>query len=808
MKIANNHNPTGFSRTITLSVSITAFFAVAGLIAYIPGLRALGSIRLDYIPMAPSTACCFLIFSTVNYCYAKKHWGTRFLPTRITMVLLVTLFCLLGFAGELIGMDLNYEKHLFSEIGKLGQIPVGLMSPVTSAVFIVAGIGSLLLLSISKNSSPVITGHLASISGFLTILAGSTVLLAYVYGTPFLYGTAYIPMAATTAICFLFLGLSLVVAAGPESFPLCLVMGNTTSVKLSRVFIPLTILFVLIQSILSNILSTSSMVNHALFLAILVAIFGIITAFTISRFAHSTGHSIDKLNMELQQNAEWYRTVLKTAMDGFWVVDTKGQILEVNDTYCRMTGYSANELFAINISNVEAMETMDDIVTRIKMIMVRGEDRFETRHRRKDGSTFDVEVSVQYHPIDGGRFIAFLRDISERKHAEEKSKKLQDQLNQAQRMEYVGRLAGGVAHDFNNMLSVIIGFTEMVLDKVEHGSTIHEDLLEVLNAAERSTDLTRQLLAFARKQTVTPKILDLNETVEGMLKMMRRLIGENIDLAWLPGKNVFPIKMDSCQIDQLLANLCVNARDAIADVGKVTIETTVAAIGEEYCADHPESIPGEYVILSVSDNGSGMDNNTKTHLFEPFFTTKELGKGTGLGLATVYGIVKQNNGFIYVYSEVCLGTTFKIYLPCYVGDADQHKNNDPDIPATSGDEAIIVVEDEPSILKMAKSMLEQQGYTVIATPKPSEAISISKESKMKIHLVITDVIMPEMNGRDLVKNLKLFNPELKSLFMSGYTANVIAHHGVLDDGVNFIQKPFSTKDLATKVRAVLDNQTK
>lgn len=724
------------------------------------------------------------------------------------MVLLVTLFCLLGFAGELIGMDLNYEKHLFSEIGKLGQIPVGLMSPVTSAVFIVAGIGSLLLLSRSKNSSSEIAGHLSSISGFLTILAGSTVLLAYVYGTPFLYGTAHIPMAATTAICFLFLGLSLVAAAGPESFPLCLVMGNSTSVKLSRVFIPLTILFVLIQSILSNILSTSSMVNHALFLAILVAIFGIITALTISRVAHSTGHSIDKLNMELQQNAEWYRTVLKTAMDGFWVVDTKGQILEVNDTYCRMTGYSTNELFAINISNVEAMETMDDIDTRIKMIIARGEDRFETRHRRKDGSTFDVEVSVQYHPIDGGRFIAFLRDISERKQSEEKSKKLQEQLNQAQRMEYVGRLAGGVAHDFNNMLSVIIGFTEMAMNRVKHGSTIHEDLLEVLNAAERSTDLTRQLLAFARKQTVTPKILDLNETVEGMLKMMRRLIGENIDLAWLPGKNVFPIKMDSCQIDQLLANLCVNARDAIADVGKVTIETTVATIGEEYCADHPESIPGEYVILSVSDNGSGMDNKTKTHLFEPFFTTKELGKGTGLGLATVYGIVKQNNGFIYVYSEVGFGTTFKIYLPRYVGDVDQHKNNDLDIPAASGDEAIILIEDEPSILKMAKSMLEQQGYTVIATQKPSEAISISKESKIKIHLVITDVVMPEMNGRDLVKNLKLYNPELKSLFMSGYTANVIAHHGVLDDGVNFIQKPFSTKDLAAKVRAVLDNQTK
>jgi PAS domain S-box-containing protein len=386
------------------------------------------------------------------------------------------------------------------------------------------------------------------------------------------------------------------------------------------------------------------------------------------------------------------------------------------------------------------------------------------------------------------------------------NKKLEKQLRQAQKMEAVGQLAGGVAHDFNNMLGVIIGHTELAMDRLDPSHELFGDLQEILKAAKYSSDLTRQLLAFARKQTISPRVLDLNETIEGILKILRRLIGEDIDLSWLPGARVWPVKMDPSQIDQILANLCVNARDAIAGVGKVSIETHTITFDEVYCADHPGFIPGEYVLLAVSDNGCGIDKETLDKLFEPFFTTKGMGKGTGLGLSTVYGIVKQNNGFINVYSEPRLGTTFKIYLPRHAAKADQMPKERPSAPAARGHETILLAEDDPALLKLTRTILERLGYQVLAASNPGEAVRVAKEYTGEIHLLITDVVMPEMNGRDLTKNLIALYPGLKHLFMSGYTGSVIAHHGVLDEGENFIQKPFSMQALAAKVREVLDSK--
>ena len=397
------------------------------------------------------------------------------------------------------------------------------------------------------------------------------------------------------------------------------------------------------------------------------------------------------------------------------------------------------------------------------------------------------------------------RDITERKQAAEEKAKIEAQLLQAQKMESIGQLAGGVAHDFNNMLSIIIGFTEVAIDTVGPAHPVISNLEEIRKAAYRSSDLTRQLLAFARGQTIAPEVLDLNETIEGMVKMLRCLIGEDIDLIWLPGKSLWQIEIDPSQIDQILANLCVNARDAISGVGKITIETGNDIFNGDYCASHPGFASGEYVMLTVSDNGSGMDKETLDRIFEPFFTTKELGNGTGLGLATVYGIVKQNNGFIKVCSEPGQGTTFTIYLPRYMTKSEKIQKTAPAVTAVQGNETILLVEDEPVILQMTTMMLERHGYTVLAANTPGEAIRMADAHTGVIHLVMTDVVMPEMNGKDLVKNLLLHDPNLKYLFMSGYTANVIAHHGVLDPGVNFIQKPFSIKDLTVKVREVLDD---
>ncbi len=344
------------------------------------------------------------------------------------------------------------------------------------------------------------------------------------------------------------------------------------------------------------------------------------------------------------------------------------------------------------------------------------------------------------------------------------------------------------------------------IEQVDPSQPLYADLTVIRTAAERSADLTRQLLAFARKQIVVPKILNLNEIVEAMLKMLTRLVGENIALNWLPRTDLWPIRADPVQIDQILANLCVNARDAIADVGKITIETDNVAFDEAYCAGHSEVVAGDYVRLTVSDDGRGMDKETKAHLFEPFFTTKGMGRGTGLGLATVYGILKQNSGFANVYSELGEGSVFKIYLPRHVGQAESVREEGVGKPNQRGRETILLVEDELTLLKMTTRMLESQGYTVLAASTPCEAIRLAQEHASEIRLLLTDVVMPEMNGWDLAKKLVARYPHLKRLFMSGYAANVIANHNVMDEGahVGFLQKPFSFIKLSAKVRESLD----
>jgi PAS domain S-box-containing protein len=391
------------------------------------------------------------------------------------------------------------------------------------------------------------------------------------------------------------------------------------------------------------------------------------------------------------------------------------------------------------------------------------------------------------------------------KEADENQIEMEKQLIQAQKMESIGRLAGGVAHDYNNMLSVIQGFAELAVEKSDPSSNIGEDLKEILTAAKRSADITRQLLAFSRQQTVSPKILDLNKTVEGMLKMLRRLIGEDIDLAWHPKNNVWSIKIDPTQIDQILVNLCVNARDAIKDVGKITIETGTMVFDKSYCDDHIGFIPGEFSMLAVSDDGFGMDKQTIDKIFEPFFTTKSLGMGTGLGLATIYGIVKQNNGFINVYSEPGKGSTFRIYFPRYEGHITGERLQVTIQLSKSMVETVLVVEDEDLILTLAKEMLTRLGYQPLVARTPLEALKIAKEHIGEISLLITDIVMPEMNGKVLAERLQAKYPGLKCLFMSGYTANIIAHRGILEEGVHFIQKPFSIEKLSQKVRIAIDS---
>ncbi len=332
---------------------------------------------------------------------------------------------------------------------------------------------------------------------------------------------------------------------------------------------------------------------------------------------------------------------------------------------------------------------------------------------------------------------------------------------------------------------------------------VHSDLVQIQKAAQRSADLTRRLLAFARRQTAAPQVINLNDIVAGILKMMRRLIGEDINLIWMPGANLWPVKIDPAQVDQILANLCVNARDAIGGVGKITVETRNVTPDEICCSDLAEFNSGDYVMLTVSDDGCGMDKDTIENLFEPFFTTKEVGAGTGLGLATVYGIVKQNDGFIHVTSEPGTGAIFKIYFP---RTHEAIKTKDEPVPEkiANGTETVLLVEDEESILELSKAILERFGYTVLAARTPGEAIAFSKQHEDPIHLLITDVVMPEMNGKELKRQIEILKPNIKVLFMSGYTADIIVHRGIIEENVHFLQKPFSIQAMAGKVREVLD----
>lgn len=414
--------------------------------------------------------------------------------------------------------------------------------------------------------------------------------------------------------------------------------------------------------------------------------------------------------------------------------------------------------------------------------------------------------TIGYPFVENGKVVKIsgsFQDITERKQADLEREALQMQLTQAQKMESVGRLAGGVAHDFNNMLGVIQGYTEMILEETDENQASHAALLEIQRATQRSVKLTRQLLAFARKQTVAPKVLNLNDTVESMLAMLRRLIGEDIEMTWKPGKELGLVKIDPSQIDQIMANLCVNARDAISTMGRIIVETGNVDVDETNRDRNADFQTGKYVLLAVSDNGCGMDEETRERLFEPFFTTKEVGKGTGLGLASIYGIVKQNNGFINVDSELGKGTTFRIYLPRHQDATRLEHTKDQATPVSHGSETILLVEDEKALLTMTARMLEQLGYQVLTANTAAEAIHHARDSAGKIQLLITDVIMPDMNGRTLAKTLLSTSPSLRTLYISGHTADVITDHGVLDEGVFFLQKPFTRQGLASKIREAL-----
>ncbi len=548
-----------------------------------------------------------------------------------------------------------------------------------------------------------------------------------------------------------------------------------------------------------------SMTQIAIFKGLLfIVCTSVLLYFLIARLSEKIKDSTNAL----RESEERLRFLVKNSSDSVVILNADGSQRYVSPGAERITGFPVAELEGKAIDTLIHPDDMHDVMAAWNEAVLHPEKTVTVQYRhvhKTRGWVFSEAIAQSFlsEPAING-VIASVRDITERKQNEKARIKLEEQLQQAQKMEAIGQLAGGVAHDFNNMLGVILGHAELAMDVVGQSQPLlRANLEEIRKAAARSADITRQLLAFARKQLVSPKVIDLNETVAGMLKMLLRLIGEDINLLWQPGADLWRVKVDPSQIDQILANLCVNARDAIAGVGKITVETGNSTFDEDYCTSHTGFLSGEFVRMSVSDSGCGIDRETLQHIFEPFFTTKKVGEGTGLGLATVYGIVQQNHGFVNVCSEPGQGSTFTIYLPRHARTGAPGRDEAIEENALGGNETILLVEDEPTVLKMTTTMLNRLGYTVLAAGTPDEAIRLVAGGIGRIDLLLTDVIMPEMNGRTLAGRLLGYQAEMKCLFMSGYTANVISHHGVLDEGVCFIQKPFSKNELATQVREAL-----
>jgi PAS domain S-box-containing protein len=490
------------------------------------------------------------------------------------------------------------------------------------------------------------------------------------------------------------------------------------------------------------------------------------------------------------------------------ITDTAGIIEYVNPRFSLITGYSAEEALGQHTRILKSGAQPSECYQELWATITAGQVwHGEFQNRKKNGDLFWELATVA--PIQDERgaitgYVAVKDDITARKHDGEEHARLQAQLLQAQKLESVGRLAGGVAHDFNNMLSVILSNSELALHQLGPGHPAGEKLEVIVKATQRSADLTRQLLAFARQQPVLPKVLDLNLAIEGMLRMLRRIIGEDIAIAWIPGLHLWRTVMDPTQLDQILANLLVNARDAIKGEGKVTITTQNVHLDQTWSDLQMEARVGDFVLITVSDDGCGMDDETQKRIFEPFFTTKGMGQGTGLGLSTVYGSVHQSGGFINVYSEPRLGTTFKIYLPRYLGAEQEPASHVEVAGLPRGTETVVLVEDNSVLLQSIAAVLGALGYNVFPVSGPKEAIRLAQEFPGPLHLLLTDVVMPGMNGRDLAQALHSVCPGIKCLYMSGYTADIISRHGILNEGLQFIQKPFSSHDFANKLRNVLD----
>ncbi len=911
------------ANSVIILSGLVALLGGLGLLGWITGLRALSSVHLDYIPMAPDSAVALIILSIILLAVSRRTSSNNYILSFKILSGFISIYGLLKFIEYFFKIDLTFADILFPIEEWIKGAPVNRMSPMTGAMLFLTAGATYIKLHEQTGSH---YKDVISLTGALVSLSGLVPTIGYLFGTPLLYGSSIIPIAAMTSVSFVLLGLALIIVAGSDNVILKPFVGSSIISLLLRAFLPLSVFAVFAQGFLNEWLSRHFDYNHSLLTVNVSLFFAILATYIVAKISHTVGGMVEGAEEALKQSEERYRKLSAMATEGIFihrgglileanqaaatnlgfqdsadiigkqgldvinfVPESKQRVLEhiqhvsdevyeieitrfgesnrivethgkdiiwqgskarltyldditdrklseqalrdseesfraifdsardglfvrpvligenssfsqVNRAACEMLGYSAEELLKLTPYEIEFGKSQSEIKERVGTIITKGSHQFETEFRRKDGSTFPVDINLHVFSLhDQPMIVSIVRDISSRKQ-------LEDQFRQAQKMEGIGRLAGGVAHDFNNLLTVITGHCELIMLSLNNSDPLKEDIVEIGNAADRAATLTRQLLAFSRKQALAPKIVNLNIIIRDLEKMLRRLIGEDILLHTTGAPDLRKIKVDPGQIEQVIINLVVNARDAMPNGGKLTIETSNIELDEEYVKLHPEMTVGPHAMLAVSDTGTGMTEKVKSQIFDPFFTTKPVGKGTGLGLSTVYGIVKQSGGSINVYSEVGQGTSFKIYFPIHDAESvDPVDNKLSDNSKLKGKETILIVEDEEAVRKISVKFLETYGYKVFSASNGKETIDFHLSSKIKIDLLLTDVRMPNMNGDELVVIMREHIPGLKVIYMSGYTADAVVHNGIIDSGTPYLAKPFGPIELVKKVRELLDS---
>ena len=773
-------------RAAVLAALVVAAHAGVVLIGWAAGWSLFLVPSPRFIPVAPTTALAFLALSVALVARLVAPASSPLRNAGAVLAWVVATLALVNLAAPSL-----LDQLLGGDSGQFGRVRLGVMSPVTAAAIIPLALGVA-----ATGSRSHYIGALATIAA----IVGATVALGYAYGTPLLYGGGTIPVALPTGLSLLILGVAAVVAAGPEVWPMDRLVGDEPRARMLRAFLPATAGLIVLIGLLDARLGALFGGDRVLIAAWFAVIGVALVALLVSRLSRHLARKIERANLEKQQAERRFNDVFDQTIVGFSTTRVAdGKMLRCNDVCARLFGYDSVAEFLADPPRSLWWDPRDRELMVEKLRESAAIRNLECRLRRKDGAPIWVLANLTRREGEDGEPIldnVFI-DITDRKS-------LEQQLWQAQKLDALGSLAGGVAHDFNNLLTAIIGYADILRDDLGADSRYTEDLDEIIKASDRATALTRQLLAFSRRQPFDPKPMRLDERVTDMEKMLRRLLGPPVRLVTATDADLAAISADPNQIEQVVLNLAVNSRDAMAQGGTLTIETRNVRLDEPYVHGSAAVPAGAYVMLAVSDTGSGMSQETLGRLFEPFFTTKEKGKGTGLGLSTVYGIVKQSQGHVIVYSELGVGTTFKCYFPVSETRARVSRPSPAPIEV-KGTETILLVEDEEPIRLLAATTLERHGYRILAASDGDAAMALAAEHQGPIHLLLSDGVLSGVRVPELLRRFSAQRPETRILLMSGYSQEAVFQHDIVAPNTAFLPKPFTIRQLTERVREVLDS---